>query len=103
MTAFVCVCVPGLIARKRLARGAFPTLTAMELPAFPLIKRGVAYGLLSLLVGGGSVILALSLGKYNELNWLVGLTGKLAFGGLVATIVTPAGLRALFRQAEKVL
>ncbi|WP_263588012.1 hypothetical protein [Sphingopyxis sp. GC21] len=100
MTALICIWVPGAMTRKRLARGAIAALPAMKLPASPLVLRGFTYGVLALLIGSGSVITALLLGEYHEIDWLVGLTGKLAFGGMVAAIATPMGLRALFRQAS---
>jgi hypothetical protein len=65
------------------------------------------YAVLALFIGGGGVALCLLLGEINQLAWLSGLIGKLAFGGVLAAIVTPIGLRAMlsepFRQDRPVL
>jgi hypothetical protein len=49
------------------------------------------------LLAGGVVCAALLLGGPSTFGWWGALAGKLAYGALLAIIVTPPGLRAALR------
>jgi hypothetical protein len=95
-TALLCTWLPGVITRKRLVTGAVKPISGggSARPA-SLVVRGLMYAVLALFIGGGGVALCLLLGEINQLAWLSGLIGKLAFGGVLAAIVTPIGLCSL--------
>jgi hypothetical protein len=100
MTALLCTWLPGVITRKRLASGAVNHLLGPRPRPASLILRGLLYGVVALGLGAGAVAAGLYLLGLHEVNWLGGFVFKLAFGAIVAAIVTPLGLRALLREAS---
>lgn len=98
LTALISILVPGVIMRKRIARGVLSP-AAVDLPyPRPLILRGLLYGLLSVVVGSGGVALLLTVGHVNEIDWLAAFVAKAGFGALLAAIITPIGLHAVLRE-----
>lgn len=101
MTALICVWLPGAITRKRLANGAVVYLLGPRPRPASLILRGLLYGNIALGLGAGAISAALFLSGLNEVNWLGGFVFKLAYGAIVAAIVTPVGLHAVLREVPK--
>lgn len=98
LTALISILVPGVIMRKRIAKGALsPAAADLPYPR-PLILRGLIYGLLSVVVGSGGVALLLTAGHVNEIDWLAAFVVKAGFGALLAAIITPIGLHAVLRE-----
>lgn len=99
MTALICVWLPGALTRKRLTNGAVVHLLGPRPRPASLILRGLLYGSIALGLGAGAVSTGLLLLGLNEVNWFGGLIFKLAYGAIVAAIVTPVGLHAVLREA----
>ncbi|MCX7284452.1 MAG: hypothetical protein NTX28_10485 [Novosphingobium sp.] len=94
MIGLMATLVPGLLARKALAGGKVAPLGGTSaLPAAP-VPRAVLCGALGAAAGVCASAVALGLAGPQHLGWLPALLAKLAFGAVLAVIVTPAGLRA---------
>lgn len=100
MTALICIWLPGVITRKRLSSGAVVKLLGPRPRPASLRMRGLLYGSIALGLGAGAVSAGLFLSGLNEVNWLGGFVFKLAYGAIVAAIVTPMGLHAVLREAS---
>ena len=98
MTALICTWLPGVITRKRLAAGVVSHLQGPHPTLSSLILRGLLYGLVALGLGAGAVTAGLHLLGLTEINWLGGFVFKLAYGAVVAAIITPLGLHAVLRE-----
>lgn len=106
MTALLCTWLPGLITRKRIARGTVPTAigaTGATPKIESLLIRGFAFGAASLVLAAGPVALALLSSGLTELDWTAGLMGKILFSAVVAVIITPIGLRAILHERARSL
>lgn len=99
MTALICTWLPGAITRNRLASGVVNHQPGPRPRPASLILRGLLYGTVALVLGAGTVTTGLHLFGLNDVNWLGSFAFKLAFGAVVAAIVTPVGLHAVFREA----
>lgn len=95
MTALICTWLPGAITRKRAKSGAVALTPPAILTERSLILTGLAFALASLILGGLLVAGALYLSRIETIDWTVGLAGKIAYAGILAAIITPAGLRNL--------
>ena len=100
MTALICTWLPGAITRKRLASGAATYMPGPLPRPASLILRGLFYGTIALGLGAGTVAAGLHLSKLSEVSWLGGFFFKLAYGAILAAIVTPIGLRAVLRETS---
>jgi hypothetical protein len=95
MTALLCTWLPGAITRKRAKSGTVALSPQATPKPQSLILIGLGFALASLILGGLLVAGALYLSRIETINWTLGLAGKIAFAGVVAAIITPAGLRTL--------
>jgi len=91
--------VPGVLTRKRITNS---TIAVIATPSFwpgAVLPRSVLMALLSALVmGGGAMAILAALGAAT-VPWTPALAIKVAVGGLVAAIVTPAAIRATLAAA----
>lgn len=98
MTALICTWLPGIVTRKRMKSGS---LALSDLaPRQSLLKSGLLYALLCLLLGGVAAASAVYYSGIETVDWALGLAVKIVFAGAIAMIVTPAGLRRLLRTAS---
>lgn len=95
MTALICTWLPGAITRKRAKSGAVALMSPVVGTQQSVILIGLGFAFASLVLGGFIVAGGLYLSRIETIDWSVGLIGKVAFAGVVAAIITPAGLRRL--------
>lgn len=98
MTALLCTWLPGAITRRRIGRGTIDMVAGAGSRIDSLVLRGLAYATLSLPLAAAPVALAILASGATELPWLIGLAGKIMFGGALAMAVTPVGLRAVLHD-----
>lgn len=93
MIALMATLVPGLLARKARTSGKVVAMGgAARLPA-NIAVRAMFCGLLGAATGMAGSALVLAPWGVTHLDWLTALLAKLAFGGTLAAVVTPAGLQ----------
>lgn len=102
MTALICTWLPGLITRKRAKTGAIAPVAPFVGERRSVLLTGLAFGLASLILGGFVVAGMLYLSRIETIDWTIGLVGKILFAGIVAVIITPAGLRRLLGTRPQV-
>lgn len=95
MTALICTWLPGIVTRKRVRSGAVALAASAGEPGKSVLTGGLTFAFAALIVGGVGVAGTLYLSGVETIDWTVGLVGKIVFAGIVAIIVTPAGLRRL--------
>lgn len=98
MTALLCTWLPGAITRRRVSRGTIGKVAGAGSRIESLALRGLVYAVASLLLAAAPVALAILASGTTEISWLTGLAGKILFGGALAMIVTPVGLRAVLHD-----
>lgn len=92
MIGLMATLVPAMIAKRALRLGKVSPLKGERTHA-RLALRAAAWGLAA--AGIGSVIAATTTTalELSKIDWMPALAAKLVFGGLVALVVTPPGLR----------
>lgn len=97
MIALMSTLVPGALTVRRVRAGTLPRSTAASRLPTGLLARALLVAVLAVLIGAGIVGgLALAAGP-SSLGWTTALLIKLGYGGLLAAITTPLGLRAALR------
>ncbi len=97
MIALMSTLVPGALTLRRVRAGTLPRSSRpSRLPA-GLVPRALLVAVLSVLVGAGTAGSVVWFAAPEAIAWLPALLLKLAYGGLLAAITTPPGLRAALR------
>jgi len=97
MIALMSTLVPGALTLRRVRAGALPRSSrSTRLPA-KLVPRALLVAVLAVLIGAGIAGAVVWFWAPGTLGWLPALLIKLAYGGLLAAITTPPGLRAALR------
>lgn len=97
MIALMSTLVPGALTLRRVRAGTLPRSTRpSRLPA-KLVPRALLVALLAVLLGAGITGAVVWFTAPDAIAWLPALLIKLAYGGLLAAITTPPGLRAALR------
>ena len=90
MSAFA----PGALATKALASGKVSAWPGSSVWPASLLTRALLAGIAGAALGvGGSAAILGSLGT-STIDWWPALGAKLLFGGMLAAVITPLGLRA---------
>lgn len=91
--------VPSLLTRKRIASSTITTIVASSRWPRAVLPRSALMALFSAFVmGSGATAILATLGA-AMIPWALALAIKVAVGGLVAAIVTPAAIRATLAAA----
>jgi uncharacterized membrane protein len=85
--------VPGLLAGRKVKQGAVAPLARRSSLPSALYLRALLFGLCGTIIGGSMMLLLLS-SELETLKWSTALASKIVYGGLLAALVTPIGLRA---------
>lgn len=97
MIALMSTLVPGALTLRRVRAGTLPRSSLpSRLPA-KLVPRALLVAVLAVLIGAGIAGTVVWFAAPDTLGWLPALLIKLAYGGLLAAITTPPGLRAALR------
>lgn len=94
--ALMSTVIPGAIAAKRVRSRAIPRWQKPGRLPRPLPLRAVVMAAIGLAVGGVVCAALLALGPV-AIGWWPALVAKLAYGGVLAGVVTPPALRAAMR------
>lgn len=98
MIALMATLVPGALTRRRLRSGAVqPLAGTSRLPA-SLLLRALLLGLVAAVFGTALFAGILNLVGVAAIAPVSALIAKVAYGALLAAIVTPVGLLAVLRQ-----
>lgn len=94
MIGLMATLVPGALARRALRSGTIdPVCGSTRMPR-GLLLRGVSCGVAGAVAGIALSGAGLTLAGLAQLPWWPALLVKLAFGFVLAALITPAGLRA---------
>lgn len=90
MIALMGTLVPGVLTRRKLQAGVVAAL-----PGTTRLPRNLVVRALSLAVASAALVVAVTFATQQEsLAFAVALTLKVAYGALLAALITPLGLRA---------
>ena len=93
MIALMSILMPGVSAGKALREGTLSPLAGPTRPIAHLAIRAILFGAFGAVLGAALAAGFLSLVDVPEIDWNRALAAKVVFGGLLAAIVTPIGLR----------
>lgn len=94
MIALMATLVPGAIADRKLRSGKLsPSGVPTRLPR-SLAARAVLLALASALGGTALVAALAALSAASAIDWNAALANKIAYGALLAAVVTPSAIRA---------
>jgi hypothetical protein len=97
MIALMSTLVPGALTLRRVRVGTLPRSSLpTRLPA-RLVPRALLVAVLAVLIGAGIAGAVVWFTAPDTIGWLPALLIKLAYGGLLAAVTTPPGLRAALR------
>lgn len=100
MIALMATLVPGALARKATRLGRIVSLPTRRTVASSLIGRAILVGMFGAGVGGAGAAATCAFTGAATIAWGSALIAKLAFGGLVAGMVTPFGLRIVLAEQQ---
>ena len=87
--------VPGLLARRALAKGKLGGLHAAAPTAGPVVRRSLINAVLALVVGGGLWTALLWASGAQEIGWVPAFATKVLYGGALGGLVTALSLHRM--------
>lgn len=99
MIALMSTLIPGLIVRRKLQAGVLVPTDRRTLLRAGLFTRSLLLGILCAAVGAGLAAAFALLLEVRQIPPSIGLPIKVAYGGLLALVVTPLSLRAALTSA----
>ena len=99
--AFFSVLVPSLLTRKRVKRGAVERKAASQRLPQNIILRALAVAVVSVVIIGGLAIVISSLVIRSELSFTSVMILKVAYGVVVAALITPFALHEALCEREQ--
>lgn len=94
MVGLMSALVPGALAAKALASGKVLAWAGSSIWPSSLLARALLAGIAGATIGFCGSAALLGLGGITALDWWPALLAKLLFGGMLAAVITPLGLRA---------
>lgn len=94
MIGLMATLVPGLLASKARRQGKVGAIAGQSRLPAAVLPRAVLCGVFGAACGVAGAGMLLFASGALQLAWLPALLAKLAFGAVLALLVTPAGLRA---------
>lgn len=98
MIVLMSTLVPGALTAARLRKGGVERLPGTSRLPAGLLSRALLLAVLSMVVGAALVALVLRVAGVEQMAWPSALALKLVYGGLLALLVTPIGLKAALRS-----
>lgn len=102
MIALMATLIPGFLAGKKRKAGQVGTWNGPSRLPGRLLPRAILMAVVAALVGPALAAVAGWASGVAEISWWSALILKIAYGGLVALIVTPPGLRAALTETTAV-
>ena len=100
MITLMSVLMPGLATERKLRAGQVtPYADSTRLPRKPGL-RALVLAVPAALAGGTAIAALLSRAGVDGIAWAPGLGLKIAYSGLLGSIVTPIGLRAALARRD---
>ena len=99
MVALMSVLVPTLLTRTRLRKGALHTVAqrSLHVPRNVLLRASML-ALIATFAFGGMAVAVLALARFEEIDFFNLAVVKIAYGALIAIVVTPAALMVALRE-----
>lgn len=95
MIALMSALVPGVLAQRKLRTGAVAALSGTTRLPRNLLVRALALALASAVLGTALIAAGTFAAQQESLAFAVALTLKVAYGALLAALITPLGIRAV--------